>query len=359
MGIELSAEDRAGMSPDEIEALTGADAESNLRAHGEEAPAAKDEDADEAAIDAAAADATAAAADKAGDDDAAAVVETPKPDDTPPADGAAAVVEPADAPTLEEMADALDIDAPAPTAPRPYTVDARDIKAERKALETKLDEIDDKWTAGELTDAERKVQMRPLREQANNLLAEEAVQTALRTVNEQNAEQSLNQACNAIIAEAKKAGTIDYIADAKAAKQFDGFLSMHVEEHPGKSAGELAALAHKSMMAFRGIAAAPAPAAAAPAVAAPAVAAPAAPAAPAARRAAPTVTLAGIPAASPTGMENDVLDKFANLEGDEAEDYLASLSPLEQARVLRAADAGAMQHKQTSRGARGRAEARE
>lgn len=325
MAIELSAEDRAGMTPDEIEALTGEDAVSNLRAHGAEEQEADQRTADEEARAAAAAEGA---------------VEVEGEGDPPAAEGEEGAL------THDELAVLLaEEDKPPVVASVPYTVDTRDVKAERTAVRTQIQGIDDKWSAGEMTDVERRAALAPLTEKLDDLLIEQTRNETLRTANEQNATEQVNAAARSIAAQAKADKTIDYFADPEAQVEFDAFVHMLAARaaNTGKSALQLAQLAHASMLALRGVTkVAPAPT----------------PAVPAARRDVPTATLSGIPAASPVGMENAVLDKLNSLTGEDYEDAFAALPQVEQDRIMRAADAGAMRFsKGTKRAAQGRAHA--
>lgn len=333
--MELSADDKAGMTPEEIAALTSDDAAANLARTGEgelDAAAAGTADADAAA---------AAAAEKPaeGAEGAAAGAEG--------AEGAEGAAGELTAEQIAELAAAEGITADEPettTAPTNFRVDTRDFKADRAALRSQVDAIDAKWGVGEMTDAERKVALEPLQDAMDALTRAQVRAETLSEINEQTAVQTLSAAVVDVLNQARKDGTIDYKKDQKAAKQFDGFWNALLEDpdNAGQNAAWFATEAHKSMLALRGIkAAAPPPPPPPPA------GAPAAPAA-AARRNVPT-TLSGIPAASPTGMEQDALDKFAQLEGEDAEDYLASLPKAEQDRIMRAADAGSMQFQRAPR----------
>jgi len=318
-GIELSADDRAGMSPDEIEALTGADAEQNLKAHGDTAPATDDQA-------------------PAGDPPAADAPAAESAAETPPAEG--------DTPSADDLAAVIEAEQPA--APQAqYKVDGpADFKAERAALRGQKDDIEAKWGAGELTDAERAASLSAIDDQIDDLLIAHTRAETLRTANQQAAEQSMTAAVVSVLQSAKKAGTIDYGADQKAAKQFDTMLGMLIAdpENAGKTPAELTADAHRSVLALRGI------------VEKPAAATPNTPTPPA-RRDVPRATLADMPNAAPTGMEDESLMKFSTLEGEDAEEYLSRLPPREAERLMRAADATSMKFSGDARSRRERANA--
>ena len=323
MAFELSDADKAGMTPDEIESLTGSNVDDLLKAHGGSELAA-------------------AAADTGADDAG----------DTPAAEAKSATAatenEAKDLPGADDLAELLEDEQPAATkAPAPFKIEGpADYKAERQALRTEKAEIEAKWGEGDLSDAERAAALVALDDKIDDLLIAHTRAETLRTANQQAADQAMTDAVVLVLKSAKAAGTIDYGADNKAAKQFDIFLSM-LQADPDNAELTPAALtvqAHKSVMALRGIA--PPAAAAAP------TAAPAAAAAPLARRNVPTATLAGLPNAAPTGMEDEALMKLATLEGEDAEDYMNSLPQREQDRILRAADETAMQHSSASRNQR-------
>lgn len=326
MGIELSESDRAGMTPAEIEALTSENAEAHLRAHGAE---------------------DAGAAEQGGEDGADTERQSAKTDDPAPKGGgteaSAATGEEEDLPGAEDLMELLGSDA----APQPLTVEGpKDFKAERQALRDKKAEVEKQWAEAQITDEQRATALQQIDDQIDDLLIAHTRAETLRNYNAQQAEAQMNAAVTNILKQAKAAGTIDYAADQKAAVQFDQMLSMHAADpdNAGKSAAELAALAHRSVLAFRGIVE---KAKAEPTKESASDATTTAPA----KRDAP-ITLAGLPNAERTVQEDSVLDKFKTLSGEDAEDYLASLSPADQQRVLRAADATAMQHSNDSRNLR-------
>ena len=319
MAFELSDADKIGMTPDEIASLTGPGADKLLAAHGgqDEAPPA--------------------------DDDAPTSTATPEPAADPSAADASL-------PGADELADMLAEDAPAPTtAPKPFKVEGpADYKAERQALRTEAADVEAKWSSGELSDEERASEIARIEDARDDLLIRHTRAETLRNANEQQAadtqasfQASITAACTSIAAGSKAAGLIDYGTDTKAAKQFDNMLTMLVgdPDNASKSAAELTRDAHRSVLALRGLSDKPA------------AATPAAPAPPA-RRDVPRATLADLPSAAPVGLEDGALDKFSTLEGEDAEDYLASLPKSEQDRILRAADKGSMMHSNDSRTAR-------
>lgn len=319
MGIELSDTDRAGMTPEEIEALTGEGAEANLRAFG--APEDETPAGDAACEDGA----TPEAADK------------PAGDTPPKKDGEAAEPTGDELPGADELVELL-----AEGAPQPLAVEGpKDFKAERQALRDKKADVEKQWAEAQITDEQRTQALQEIDDQIDDLLIAHTRAETLRNYNAQQAEAQMNAAVTSVLKQAKAAGSIDYAKDQKAAVQFDQFLSAHIADpdNAGKSAAELTSLAHKSVLAYRGIVEKPANPEGSTQNTQPT------------RRDIPP-SLGGVPSAAPTLMENDALAKFQTLSGDDAEDYLASLPAAEQARILRAADATAMQHSNDNRNTR-------
>ena len=334
MAFELTEADKAGMTHDEIALLTGPDADKLLAAHGgEDDGAHSDAPPDDLA-------------DQAATDEAAALDVTPNStDELPNADELAELM-------ADEVPTPSTAPAPAP-APTPFKVDGpADYKAERQALRAEAAKVEEKWSNGYMTDEDRVSELARIEDARDDLLISHTRAETLRNANEQAAEKGMNDAVLAVLADAKKAGTVDYSADARAAKQFDQFLNMLANdpENYSKSSLELTRDAHRSVMALRGIAE---KAAVTPLV----VPAPVAAQIPPARRDVPRVTLSGLPNAAPVGLEDTAMEKFSTLEGEDAEDYLASLPKHEQDRILRVADAGAMKHAGDARTLRGRARA--
>lgn len=321
MAFELSDTDKIGMTPDEIASLTGPDTAKLLAAHGGPDGAAPPEN-DEPAADPVVKLVTVAAD---GDGDVG-------------------------LPNAEETAEILAEDSTAKgPAAKPFVVEGpADYKAERQALRTAAAQVEAKWASGELSDQERTAEIARIEDARDDLLIQHTRAETLRTANDQQAaatqanfQAAITAACTSIAAGAKASGLIDYGADTKAAKQFDAMLNMLVgdADNASKSPSELARDAHRSVLALRGLTDKPA---AAPPAAAP----------PPGRRDVPRATLAELPSAAPVGLEDAALDKFGTLEGEDAEDYLASLPKQEQDRILRAADRGSMTHSNDSRSAR-------
>ena len=327
MAFEMTDADKIGMTPDEIASLTADNVDGMLLAHGAETAAVEEKEGVEAEAD-----------------PVAAVVDEPV---------VVAAANADDAPTLsaEDLVDLLD-EANQQTvaqAPLPFKVEGvKDFKAQRQALRAEAAAVEEKWKSGELSDDERTTELERIEDAKDDLLVANTRAETLREANLQtaaNAKESFNTslsaACSKIAVESKASGLLDYAADKSAALRFDHELTLLMADPDtaNKRPAELAVLAHKNVLAVRGLTKP--------------VAVPVAqPQAPAARRNAPTVTLSGLPNAAPTQMEGEALDKFSNLEGEDAENYLASLPKQEQDRILRAADAGSMTHRNDARSGR-------
>ena len=332
--IELSAADREGMSPAEIEALTSADTDLLLRQIGD-TPAAPPTPV------AAAAPAEAPAPEPAPSADVNAPAEPPVP-----AAGAPVAKAP-DAPALtaEELAAIAEEadEAPAATERTQFRVDSKDYAAERKALNDKIDAIELKWGEGTMTDAERVKELRTLNDQKDTLLIAQTEARTLDNVNRQTIEQRAMNASVAVLAELKVAQADIYSADADAAAEFDAFHTVLLRNPRNATVAplELARRADRMVRESRGFPALAAATVPVPAV--PAAAPAAAPAPPAGPRDVP-VTLSGLPNAAVSEADSAVLDVMAKLEGEDLEDYMARLPRNEVDRIMRIADQTAMTH---------------
>lgn len=305
--MDLSKEDMAGLTADEIEALTGEGAEEALNTVG-----GGDEDDGGAAAGAVEAAAAAAAEDKGATD--------------PAADPAKAAAAEAAGKTGDEAA--LDADALAQVAddsnrqfvPKFATGNA-DKEAETLAALTKeKGEAFQKLMEGELTPA----QYQELEERVAAQREAVTIARALSHADRVSTEQRETDVLQRLAAAAKKTGDVDY-GQPKVAARFDAEMSL-LKADPdwqGKDFSELAAEAHKNVLMLMGKAPAPKTAAAA--------------AAPPAAPAVGPRTLSGLPnaALANTG-GNPVMEKFSTLQGEDAEAYLASLPQAEVDRLLRA-----------------------
>lgn len=309
-GIELSASDKLGMTPEELEALTGAGAEEAARTIGasEEQQA---EGADDATQTVAEEEATAQAREDNADKQKAAAQEHQPADEQQPA---------ADAEALQDV-----VSEERPFVPRFDGGDQSKIDERIAELTTKKNEAFAKLMEGEISPEDYSKADAELQAERERL-------TIARTLVEANAqatEQYEIRELQKLVAAAKRSGEVDY-TDRKAAARFDAEVAM-LNSDPDwadRDVTERYAEAHKNVVMVMGkkpaasAAPAPAPAAQAKPVAAPPVLGPR--------------TLAGLPNAAPAGTGGDpVLDKFSTLQGDDAERYLASLPKAEVERLMR------------------------
>lgn len=316
MGTKLSAEDKIGLSPDEIAALESSEADALLAKHG----GSEESGADTGTT------AESGATDGAGTDDDAAGTE------------AAAEEGAAEALSADQLAEVAEEGAKPAPAPKPFKVEELDYAAERKKLADAKAEVERKWGAGEegCTDEWRLAELERIDAERDELLIRHTRATTLREQNEQ-AEAQRREVYESVISSevgklleaSKKAGAaVPYASDKKAQAQFDNYLKA-VETDPDAadlSPAQRVAEAHRLVMARRGIAAAPAPAPA-----------PAAAPATQARREVP-VTLSGLPNAGRESQDQDLLAELSTLSGEDYEMRLASLPAGTVEKLLRRAD---------------------
>ncbi len=298
MSTKLSDADKIGMSPEEIAALEGENADALLAMHG----------------------ATEQQQTNAGDSN----------DD----DGGSSDEDDASLST-DQLAEVLNGEQTQPPAdPAPLKVETLDYAAERKKLSDERAAIERKWAAGEegCTDEWRAQELERIEAARDDLLIRHTRAETLREQNEQAAARSKEAYDNAINAEVrrlleaskKEGAAVAYAADPKAQQQFDLALKM-IEADPDAASltpAQRVADAHRLVLARRGIAApAPAPA----------------PAPAAARREVP-VTLSGLPNAGREVQGNDILAELNTLSGEDYEMKLASLPAAQVERLLRQAD---------------------
>lgn len=288
--MELSQADKLGMTPEEIEALTGVGAEDALKQMGgEQSPEPAE----------------------------AAAAAPPAPE--PAADPAAAPAQAA-AETVEEPAAPAEVEpAERPYVPQFNPGDMTQVEAKLKELLTAKNEAFKKLMDGAISPEEYATTETELLTQREQL----TIAKTLAEANAQSVAQYQTRELQKLADTAKKAGEVDY-TNPKVAARFDAEMNLLAtdKDWAGKDFADLLAEAHKNVVSLMGVKkpAAPAPAAAAP-VAAPAVG---------------PRTLGGLPSAAPANTGGDpVMDKFASLKGDEAEMYLASLPKGEVERLMR------------------------
>ena len=307
--MKLTPEERDMLSPEEIATLEGSDADAHLATMGD----------------------------------------TVLPGETTPV--AAAEVESDSTQGADETADATDgnegstTDAapaqteaaaePAPAAqPKPQAFDVPDVAAldaQRKTLRTEKRDLTAKWSAGEVTDEEYADQIDALDDKLATLIASQTEAATLQRINSQNearakadAEAAENHAMFATAQASKAAGLIDYGTNKVAAAQFDSlFAAAKIDPANAKlSAQQVVEKAHKAVLALNGLAEAPKPRAEA--------------AAPAPRNVPPSI--GGLPNASQTVVQDELFEQFRNLEGDDAERFMSSLSEKQIERLMRMSD---------------------
>lgn len=313
--MKLTPEERDMLSPEEIATLEGADADAHLATMGDTVLPGE-------TTPAAAAEAAEVESDSTQDADETA-------DATDGNEGSTTDAAP------EKTAAAAE---PAPAAqPKPQAFDVPDTAAltdQRKALRDEKRDLTKKWSAGEVTDEEYADQVDALDDKLSTLVAAQTEAATLHRINAQNearakaeAEAAENQAMFATAQASKSAGLIDYGTNKVAAAQFDSlFAAAKIDPANAKlSAQQVVEKAHKAVLALNGLAEAPKPRAEA-----------AAPAAPAPRNVPPSI--GGLPNASQTVVQDELLAQFNQLEGDDAERFMASLNDKQVERLMRMSD---------------------
>lgn len=154
------------------------------------------------------------------------------------------------------------------------------------------------------------------------------VRRTLHEANVQTEQQIHSSALDVLMTAAKKAGEVDYAADAKAAKQFDAAMAMLAEPGDTRTYAEQVADAHKAVLAIRGVkSAAPTAALAAATVAAAALAAK-----PRENGKGP-MTLRNVPAAAVPSTGGGWQEQLATLSGQDYEAAFARLTPAQQSQL--------------------------
>lgn len=314
MARELTAEERDELTPGELAAIMGEDTEAAADAALADTTAASTaaERAEEAAGDKAAAEAA-----KTGDEEAPVVEEdakTPKTDEAGEGEG-----DEEDEPSAEALQAVLDDAAPKPAAPAPVKyqgITEADYKKEAGAIATDKGALMKQLMDGEIDAEAFASKDAELAERRDKLTASFTLAQANRE-NEATRQQAIVQDLQSNIGKlmkesAKPGAAIDYNKDAKAQRQFDMALQQLADDPDNATStpAQLVAEADRFVRTLRGIAAAPA---AAPAPA---------PKPGGGKRDAP-VTLGGLPAAAPQRIGEDVRSQFNQLQGEEAEDFLA------------------------------------
>ena len=143
-----------------------------------------------------------------------------------------------------------DDEAPAPAAPRYTTDDLAGLAAQRAELTTTKAKALKDLMDGVIEPEEYS----RIEGEVSDKLDALTVQRTLHEANVQTEAQQQASVLDTIMRAAKKAGEVDYATDAKAAKQFDTAMKMLGDDGEKRSYAELAADAHKMVLAARGVA---------------------------------------------------------------------------------------------------------
>lgn len=257
----------------------------------------------------------AAGAEAAADDDT-----DPKPDDAPADAGTKPEPQPAAATATEEQAAEAATETPAYRLP-----DVSKIPEERKALRAQHAEMQAKWAAGTLTDEEYAKQSGEVSDKLDALTRAETRAETIAEINAQTAMNERMRVATHYIAEGAKVG-IDYNQDKhlNSFKRIVGALEAD-PDWQGKSFADVAAEAHRTVLAMNGkLGATPAPV---PPAAAPT---------PAAQRKAPDApqTLRTLPAAAQANVGDDVEAQWKAATGAAADALWQKLTPAQQNKLL-------------------------
>ncbi len=149
------------------------------------------------------------------------------------------------------------------------------------------------------------------------------VQASIAESHAQTVQLAEQNATLALIRSAKAAGTIDYMADVPAQKQFDVALNMLQADpdNAGKAYATLAQQAHETVLALRGVTK-PAPAAPVDKTPAPRV------------PEKPPLTLRGLPNAAVSNTGGTVADSIGRLKGADYEAAFKRLTPAQKAALV-------------------------
>lgn len=326
--MQLTPEDRAMLSPEEVAALESADAQTHLNTMGDTVVAAPEQNPLPVVPD----DEPATETQEAADTDAT--------DATDATDGNEGSTTDEAAPAVEAVAE--EVAPPVPAKPAAFDVpDTAAMDTQRKALRDQKREILKQWTAGELSDEEYGQKAEEIDDQLAAVIAQQTEAATLQRINAQNAaraqaeaEAAENQAMFNVAQASKAAGLIDYGTNKVASAQFDSlFAAAKLDPANAKlTAQQVVEKTHKAVLALNGLAEAPKPKAKA------AEAEP--PAAPQPRNVPPSI--GGLPNASQTVVQDELFEQFRRLEGEDAERFLASLSERQVDRLMRIADGRAV-----------------
>ena len=308
-----------GLSADEIALLEGDELDGDGLPKDETPPAGEVGQADDDTDPPAATAAPAAKKEEEDDgdpDDAEEATAAPAPTPAP----AAATPTPAPAP-------AADADEP-PADPQYKVIDAAEITKQLDALAAKEGDAHKQLMEGEIDEEQYAAVKREVRAQEHKLI----VQQTLHEANVQAEQKANNAAIHALMKTAKTANEIDYMADAKAQRQFDGALELlsNDPDNVKKTFPQLLAEAHRTVLALRGIT----PKAAAPTPASGPAPAPAPKPSRSVDKSLLPPTLSRVPPAADPTIAGDEFAHLANLSGADMEKALARMTPDQLERYL-------------------------
>jgi hypothetical protein len=280
--------------------------------------------------------------DDQGDDDQGDVADDDKGEDDKDADGdqdeapkSAETTEIGETGDFDEES-LRDIVDDEPAKPQRYQAEVpQDYKEKRTELIKSKSELMKKLMDGDIDADEYATEELRISTELEDLAAQRIRAETLLEANQQAQAQEQSKAIQAIIRRAK--GTIEYLTDPKAQKQFDAAMSVVSAGDDGDlTYAQMAEKAHEMVLMARGIQQA------APANKGASTSTGDQPnedgkgAKAAARKAdgVPPVTLRGIPAASTPNANGDLMDQLGRLNGQSYEEAFAKLSPAQRARML-------------------------
>lgn len=250
------------------------------------------------------------------DDEAPAAGAAADADDDEPAAGTAASAAAEDLSPEALAAVAGDDEAPAPAAPRYTTDDLAGLAAQRAELTTTKAKALKDLMDGVIEPEEYS----RIEGEVSDKLDALTVQRTLHEANVQTEAQQQSGVLDAIMRAAKKAGEVDYTTDAKAAKQFDTAMKMLGDDGEKRSYAELAADAHKMVLAARGVAKVESVTTLTPATAR--------------ENGKGPMTLRNVPAAAVAQTGGGWIEQLNSLSGQEYEAAFSKLTPAQRAQLL-------------------------
>lgn len=209
-----------------------------------------------------------------------------------------------------------DDEAPAPAAPRYTTDDLAGLAAQRAELTTTKAKALKDLMDGVIEPEEYS----RIEGEVSDKLDALTVQRTLHEANVQTEAQQQAAVLDTIMRAAKKAGEVDYTTDAKAAKQFDTAMKMLGDDGEKRSYSELAADAHKMVLAARGVAKVESVTTPTPAKAR--------------ENGKGPMTLRNVPAAAVAQTGGGWMEQLNSLSGQEYEAAFAKLTPAQRSQLL-------------------------